>query len=77
MSGTALDKREMEILSPGNPDGDFDLDEDEISDLDFLRGLYPRLTNDQILELKERLDGYFDVALKIFLRKQNKTHIDE
>src|SRR6478752_8141269 len=71
MSDAALDKHAIQIRANGNPGKDFDLEKDETGDLDFLRGLYPGFTNDEILELKERLDGYFDIALKVFMRNAN------
>ena len=52
----------------------------ERSDFDglaILKELYPELTADQLLETKERLDGYFNVVLKIFLeRKKSGQGID-
>ena len=44
--------------------------------LELLRKLYPELNNDQLLEVKERLDGYFEVVLEVFLAKSSKDSID-
>jgi hypothetical protein len=55
---------------------DFDL-VDDAEDLDFLRGVYPKLSNDQLLELKERLDGYFEVALEVFLESHPGGTVDD
>lgn len=77
MSDTSLQQENIQFPAIQKPDRDFDLDEDEISDLDFLRGLYPELTSDQLLEVKERLDGYFDIALETFLEKQRQSSVDE
>jgi hypothetical protein len=43
---------------------------------DLLRSLYPELTNDQLLEVKERLDGYFEVVFETFLDRHSKGDID-
>jgi hypothetical protein len=45
----------------------------EFDGLAVLKELYPELTADQLLETKERLDGYFNVVLKIFL-EHNKDN---
>lgn len=50
---------------------------DQANDLEFLRGLYPELNNDKLLEVKERLDGYFEVVLQVFLEKYPKGSIDD
>jgi hypothetical protein len=55
----------------------FDLATHHAEDLQFLRGLYPELNDDRLLELKERLDGYFDVVLETFLEKYSKDNIDQ
>jgi hypothetical protein len=44
--------------------------------LELLRRLYPELNNDQLLEVKERLDGYFEVVLEVFLAKSSQNSID-
>jgi hypothetical protein len=68
--------------SPKNPADNLiarhiDLTEDRADDLEFLRGLYPDLNNDKLLEVKERLDGYFEVVLQVFLEKYPKGSIDD
>jgi len=45
---------------------------DNEKELELLKSLYPELTPDQLLEVKERLDGYFEVALQIFLRQEEE-----
>lgn len=49
----------------------------EASELNLLRDLYPELNSDQLLEAKERLDGYFEVALEVFLQRFSKDKIDD
>jgi hypothetical protein len=49
----------------------------EAADLEFLRCLYPELNNDKLLEAKERLDGYFEVVLQVFLDKYSESSIDD
>lgn len=53
------------------------LAEDQAEDVEFLRGLYPGLNNDKLLEVRERLDGYFEVVLQVFLEKYPKGSIDD
>jgi hypothetical protein len=77
MGDFALEQRSMQSsVDDNNPRLNFDL-EDETGDLDFLRGLYPGLTNDRLLEVKERLDGYFDIALEAFLEKTKQSSVDD
>lgn len=48
-------------------------------DLVLLRQMYPNLSRDQLLEAKENLDRYFEVAVRIFLRleaAQSPTLLD-
>jgi hypothetical protein len=52
-------------------------EEQQTSELSLLRSLYPELNNDQLLEVKERLDGYFEVVLETFLEKYSKPRIDD
>jgi hypothetical protein len=37
-------------------------------DLALLHRIYPNLSREQLLEAKENLDRYFDLAVRIFLR---------
>ena len=50
--------------------------EQHASELALLRSLYPALTSDQLLEAKERLDGYFEVVFETFLDRCSKGDID-
>ena len=49
--------------------------EDQIKDdLVLLHQIYPNLNREQLLEAKENLDRYFDLAVRIFLRlEQNES----
>jgi hypothetical protein len=77
MCGTASkDDRRQSFSARRNPGRDFDL-VDNAEDLDFLRGVYPKLSNDQLLELKERLDGYFEVALEVFIESHPRGTVDD
>ena len=77
MSSSAFNKGlKQPLAARRNPGRDFDL-VDNAETLDFLRSLYPSLTNDQLLELKERLDGYFEVALESFLELHPRDGIDD
>jgi hypothetical protein len=77
MTKSAFDKNVKQPLAAGENQGrDFDL-VDNAEDLDFLRGLYPKLSTDQLLELKERLDGYFEVALEASLERYPKDSVDD
>lgn len=58
----------MEKLIPQEPNVDA---------LDLLREIYPELNHDQLIEAKERLDGYFDVVLETFLESGAKANIDD
>lgn len=40
--------------------------------LKLLRELYPEIPEEQLWDVKERLDAYFEVVLKIFLEQQKK-----
>ncbi len=51
-------------------------EEQHASELSLLRSLYPTLNNDQLLEIKERLDGYFEVVFETFLEKHSKENVD-
>lgn len=46
-------------------------------ELEFLHGLYPELNTAQLLEVKERLDGYFDVILETFLESYANRSVDD
>jgi hypothetical protein len=52
-------------------------EEQYASELALLRSLYPALTNDQLLEAKERLDGYFQVVFETFLDRYSECDIDD
>jgi len=41
-------------------------------DLILLHRIYPNLTRQQLLEAKENLDRYFDLAVRIFLRLERE-----
>lgn len=48
-------------------------------DLVMLHRIYPNLNREQLLEAKENLDRYFDLAVRIFLRlerEENKESFD-
>jgi hypothetical protein len=48
--------------------------EDEVrDDLILLHQVYPDLNRDQLLEAKENLDRYFNLAVQIFLREQQQA----
>jgi len=50
--------------------------EDEIrDDLILLHHIYPDLNRDQLLEAKENLDRYFNLAVQIFLREQRRSEL--
>ena len=77
MRNPALQTDRKNIVSVGiNPAHDFDSSEDP-DDIGFLRRLYPMLSNDRLLETKERLDGYFGVALEAFLERLGEGNIDD
>jgi hypothetical protein len=40
-----------------------------------LRDLYPELNPDQLLEAKERLDGYFEVVISILKRSHPEDQL--
>jgi hypothetical protein len=44
-------------------------------DLILLHRIYPNLTRQQLLEAKENLDRYFDLAVRIFLRLERERSI--
>ena len=47
--------------------------EDQIQDdLVLLHRIYPNLNRQQLLEAKENLDRYFDLAVRIFLRLERE-----
>jgi hypothetical protein len=53
-----------------------DQTEDEIrDDLILLHRIYPDLTRDQLLEAKENLDRYFNLAVRIFLREKQQLEL--
>lgn len=63
-----FDSRCMELLC--------DQTEDEIrDDLILLHRIYPDLTRDQLLEAKENLDRYFNLAVRIFLREKQQLEL--
>lgn len=63
-----FDSRYMEMFR--------DQTEDEIrDDLILLHHIYPDLTRDQLLEAKENLDRYFNLAVRIFLREQQQSEL--
>ena len=41
-------------------------------DMILLHRIYPNLTRQQLLEAKENLDRYFDLAVRIFLRLERE-----
>ena len=41
-------------------------------DLVLLHRIYPNLNREQLLEAKEHLDRYFDLAVRIFLRLERE-----
>jgi len=41
-------------------------------DLELLHNIYPNLSPTQLLEAKENLDRYFDLAVRIFLRLEKE-----
>lgn len=41
----------------------------ENQELELLRTLYPELSSDQLLAVKERLDGYFAVVLEVLAER--------
>ena len=48
-------------------------------DLILLHRIYPNLNRKQLLEAKENLDRYFDLAVRVFLRlerEQNSSSVD-
>ena len=48
-------------------------------DLILLHRIYPNLNRKQLLEAKENLDRYFDLAVRVFLRlerEQNSSAVD-
>jgi hypothetical protein len=48
-------------------------------DLVLLHRIYPNLNRTQLLEAKENLDRYFDLAVRVFLRlerEQNSSSVD-
>jgi hypothetical protein len=71
---TSDDKVRYKILK--NPGRHFDL-ADETKELELLRSLYPELSNDELLAVKERLDGYFEVVLSLFLKRFSNKNIDQ
>ena len=42
------------------------------NDLVLLHRIYPNLNREQLLEAKEHLDRYFDLAVRIFLRLERE-----
>ena len=48
-------------------------------ELVLLHRVYPNLNREQLLEAKENLDRYFDLAVRVFLRlerEQNSSAVD-
>jgi hypothetical protein len=43
-------------------------------DLVLLHRIYPNLNREQLLEAKEHLDRYFDLAVRIFLRLEREEN---
>ena len=48
---------------------------DNSDEIAILRDLYPELDSDQLLETKERLDGYFEVVLSILKRSHPEEQL--
>lgn len=49
-----------------------DSEEQLQDDLVLLHRIYPNLNREQLLEAKEHLDRYFDLAVRIFLRLERE-----
>jgi hypothetical protein len=49
-----------------------DIQEQLQDDLVLLHRIYPNLSREQLLEAKEHLDRYFDLAIRIFLRLERE-----
>jgi hypothetical protein len=48
----------------------------EDEDLALLHEIYPNLTREELLQAKENLDRYFDLAIKISLRLEEEDDDD-
>ncbi len=48
-----------------------------ILNIDLIREAYPHLSEEQCLQAKENLEGYFNVVWTIFLRLRREGRLDE